>query len=116
MLLSQQFQLLSTLFSQHLRVLRALLVKQGYFLLGPVEFVLNELGYSRMLLISTQSVQHGANGWPAYGRTYSFDRPPLKVSQMSKPFTRCVEAFWRGCEASSFFIQHVHVGLICVGR
>ncbi|TDH71902.1 hypothetical protein CCR75_000982 [Bremia lactucae] len=76
MLLSQQFQLLSTLVSPHLRVL----VKQGYFITGHVEFVFNELGYGRMLFISSQSVPHDANGWPACDRTHSFDRSPFKLT------------------------------------
>ena len=36
-----------------LRVLNALLEKQGYILLGPVELVLNQLGYGRMMFICT---------------------------------------------------------------
>ena len=50
LLLSQQLCLLSTDFSLLLGLLRALLVKQGYFLSFSDKFILNEPGYSGMLL------------------------------------------------------------------
>ena len=52
LLLSQQLRLLSTEFSQLLGLLRALLVKQGYFLPLGDKFILNEPSYSGMLLVS----------------------------------------------------------------
>ena len=102
MLLSQQFILLSTEFFQRLSLLSALLVKQGYFFAFGDNFILNELGYSGMLLVPVKGLQHGANGGFTDGRTHSFYRSSFDDTQMVKAFTRGVKAF--------LLIQHVHIG------
>ena len=61
LLLSQQLCLKSTKFSQLLGLLRALLVKQGYFLPFGDKYILDELGFSSMLLVFIKRLQHGAN-------------------------------------------------------
>ena len=58
LVLSQQLELLSTLFFQQLCRLRPLLVKQGYLSPFSVKFILNELGDGGMLFVWTQSRQH----------------------------------------------------------
>ena len=60
LLLSQQLELLSTLFSQQLCLLRPLLVKEGYLFPTIVKFILNELGFECVLSVWTQSGQHCA--------------------------------------------------------
>ena len=102
LLLSQQLCLLSTELSQLLGLLRALLVKQSYFLPFSDKFILDEPGYSGMLLVSVKRLQHGANGGLAYGRAHSPYRTPFEVTQMVKPFTCWVKGF--------FTIHHVHDG------
>ena len=52
LLLSQQFKLLSTMFSKQLCLLRTLLVKQGYFFPLGIKFVLNERGDCGVLAVA----------------------------------------------------------------
>ena len=100
LLLSQQCCLLSTEFFQLLGLLRALLVKNGYFLPLGDKLILNEPGYSNMLLVSVERLQHGANGGFAYGRAHAFYLTRFDVTLM-------VEAFTRGVKGP-LLIQHVH--------
>ena len=65
-MLSQQFNLLSTMFTQQLCLLRTLLVKQGYFFPLGVKFILNELGDGGMLSVWPQGGQQCANGFLPY--------------------------------------------------
>ena len=71
LLMSQQLCLLSTEFSQHIGMLRAFLVKQGFFLSLNDKFILNEPGYSGMLLISVKAFL-SANGDVLNSSTYTF--------------------------------------------
>ena len=90
-MLSQQLCMLITELSQLLGLLGALLVKQGYFLSFGDKFILNEPGYSGMLLVSDKRLRHGADGGFTYGRARAFYRPPFGVTQMVKAFTRGME-------------------------
>ena len=80
LLLSQQLCLLSTELSQLLGLLRALLVKQGYFFLFDARFMLNELGDSGMFLVSVKRILNSANDSVAYGRTHSSYRVAFEVT------------------------------------
>ena len=66
LLLSQQLELLSNLFSQQLCLLRTLLVKQDYFFPLGVKFILNELGGGGVLSVWPQGGQQCANGFLPY--------------------------------------------------
>ena len=91
-------------------MLRTLLAKHGYFLSFSNKFILNEPGYSGMLLISVKRLQHGANDGFADGKTNSFYRTPFEVTQMVKPFRRGVNP------SSSFNMFMLDEVVVVVGR
>ena len=101
LLLSQQLCLWSTKFYQMLGLLRALLVKQGYFISFGDKVILNKPSYNCMFLVSVKRLHHGASNGLVYGRTHTLYRTPFDVTQIVKAFTRGMKAF--------LFIQHAHV-------
>ena len=102
LLLSQQLELLSTLSSQQLCLLRPLLVKQGYLSPFSLKFILNELGDGGVLSLWTQSGQHCAYVSLPYRRTQSFDGFPIDLTQMGVALVRWMEVF-------RFIIQRVYI-------
>ncbi|CAI5725094.1 unnamed protein product [Hyaloperonospora brassicae] len=117
LLLSQQLRLLSTEFSQLLGLLRALLVKQGYFLPLESKFIVDELGDSSMLATAwfegcdIESIGKGfitANGRSSedsdsfyvfnHARVYSSDANAFNTTFLGRPWRHFARVVWQNGE------------------
>ena len=85
LMLYQQLCMLITDFPQLLGLLRALLVKQGYFLPFGANFMLKEPGDSGMSLVSVKRFQHSGNANVSHGTTHSPYRGSFEVTKWAKP-------------------------------
>ena len=74
--------------------------------------MLYELGDSGRLLISVQCGQHGTDGMFASGRTQSFGRTPIDVTQIGVAFTRGVKS----PSSSNMFMFMLDAGVVVLGR
>ena len=74
-----------------LSLLRALLVKQSYHISFVDKLILNEPDFRGLLLVSSKSLQHGANRGLAYSNVYAFYLTPFDVTRMVEAFTRGVK-------------------------
>ena len=75
-------------------------MKEGYFLSFGGKFILNDHGYSGMLLVSVKRLQHGANGNFAYGRRHEFYRTPFESHKWFKPS----RVAWKVSSTSNIFM------------
>ena len=75
-------------------LLRALLMKVGYFLSLSDNYFLNEPGDSGMMLVSVDRLQYCANGDFASGRTHACYSTPFDVTHMIGDYTRGMKDFF----------------------
>ena len=79
------------LLSQQFKLLRTLLMKQGYLFPFSVKFILDERGNGGVLSVWPQRGQHCADGFLPYRRAQTFDDIPFDLTQMEVAFMRGME-------------------------